>query len=187
MVDNLLRGSVFGCNNGDAACICSNKAFLTTISCCIAKVCDQADKNATIIYVEQICYTAQVTSLTPAGTCPSSMSSASASSTSTAQTAASSCPAGWTLCTETCVHTPNDRLNCGACGNVCPVPNGGGVATCAAGICGPSSRSSSLKSASFTIPVVHRALPPRHLPPHLQQKLHLPPLTTAFPPALKQE
>jgi len=39
------------------------------------------------------------------------------------------------LCGDQCVYFVNDENNCGECGNVCPAPGGGGVASCVSGKC----------------------------------------------------
>jgi LPXTG-motif cell wall-anchored protein len=148
-VNSYIDSGVDGCPNTDAACICSTKDFLTTISCCVAGVCDQADQKSTLIYVEQLCITAQVTALPPAGTCPSSTSSSA--STSSTSTPGSACSSPLTDCGGTCIDIKNDLSNCGECANVCAVPDGGGVATCAAGECVATFSTSSSRSSSSTM------------------------------------
>ncbi len=38
-----------------------------------------------------------------------------------ASTSNQACPAGTSLCNGTCTDTNIDELNCGACGNICPL------------------------------------------------------------------
>jgi hypothetical protein len=47
------------------------------------------------------------------------------------------CRPAWTLCNESCVQTPEDVNNCGACGNVCPASaDSTKMAVCNQGTCG---------------------------------------------------
>ncbi|EED15300.1 CFEM domain protein, putative [Talaromyces stipitatus ATCC 10500] len=78
----------------DVKCICSAESFITSVSCCVAKVCDQADQQTTLQFAEQLCAGAGVTNLPSAAGCSSTASATStadaASATSSKTTAASS-------------------------------------------------------------------------------------------------
>lgn len=51
-----------------------------------------------------------------------------------ADVAEAGCVSGQTMCGGACADIRNDPLNCGHCGNACPVPTGG-RATCDGGVC----------------------------------------------------
>lgn len=47
-----------------------------------------------------------------------------------------SCRIGYTLCSDECVNTQTDSINCGACGTVCNQAYANSTATCSNGTCG---------------------------------------------------
>ncbi|KAL8695451.1 MAG: hypothetical protein Q9218_000029 [Villophora microphyllina] len=59
-------------------CICSDKDWITGISCCVKSKCPPADQQKTIQVAQQICDTVKVT-LPSAATCPGDASSTGAS------------------------------------------------------------------------------------------------------------
>jgi len=100
--------SIGGCSSLDIKCICSAQSFLSDIACCLEGACSAADQASAIKYAQQICETAGVTvpdSLSAAGSCSSSATSASGSSTSgsssTTGTVAAASTTGSTTATST--------------------------------------------------------------------------------------
>lgn len=84
-------GSYAGCGT-DPKCICSNAAFISTISCCVAGVCDAADQAAAITFAQQICQANGVavpTAVTCASSAASTGTAAASSGSATTGTAAS--------------------------------------------------------------------------------------------------
>ncbi|KAH0595921.1 hypothetical protein MHUMG1_06471 [Metarhizium humberi] len=47
--------NIAGCKPADIGCICKNEAFIQGISCCLEKVCDQADIDKTINVATGLC------------------------------------------------------------------------------------------------------------------------------------
>ncbi|KAL2046006.1 hypothetical protein N7G274_001453 [Stereocaulon virgatum] len=74
------------CNLG-VSCICSDQAFITGISCCVATACSPSDQQKTLQVAQQLCDTVNV-KLPQAASCSGS-TSAAASGASTASSATS--------------------------------------------------------------------------------------------------
>ena len=63
---------IAGCANLDVKCICSNSSFLNDISCCLVDACNEADKQTSLAYAQNLCKTAGVTDLPTEVSCASS-------------------------------------------------------------------------------------------------------------------
>jgi len=77
------------CNPLDVKCICSAQSFLSSITCCVAHACSQADQETTVKFAQQLCGSAGVTSIPSAAVCPTSTSGASGTSATSVASAAS--------------------------------------------------------------------------------------------------
>ncbi|KAL2072531.1 hypothetical protein VTL71DRAFT_11874 [Oculimacula yallundae] len=67
--------AIAGCNRLDAACICSNKSFLSDIACCLVDKCSVADQQKATNYALAFCQANQVTGLPTAVSCASTITS----------------------------------------------------------------------------------------------------------------
>ncbi|KZZ96052.1 Extracellular membrane protein, CFEM domain protein [Moelleriella libera RCEF 2490] len=55
-VQSYITGNqIAGCKPADIACVCSNKQFLSSISCCLAKDCSKDDIDTTIKFAASLC------------------------------------------------------------------------------------------------------------------------------------
>ncbi|KAG5980087.1 hypothetical protein E4U55_004400 [Claviceps digitariae] len=55
-VSSFITGSnIAGCAPADIACVCSNKEFLSNISCCLQKDCSKDDIQSTIQFAAGLC------------------------------------------------------------------------------------------------------------------------------------
>ncbi|PYH94446.1 putative CFEM domain protein [Aspergillus ellipticus CBS 707.79] len=59
------------CKAIDVNCICSDKSFITGISCCVANACSLQDQQAALTFAQQICGGAGVTDLPQSASCTS--------------------------------------------------------------------------------------------------------------------
>jgi hypothetical protein len=82
-------GLVAGCPLANVACICSNSTFISSISCCLAANCDQADQQQAINFADQLCSDNGVTVAT-AVICLTGSSTATVSTTTTSSTTGAS-------------------------------------------------------------------------------------------------
>jgi hypothetical protein len=82
-------GLVAGCPLANIACICSNSTFISSISCCLAANCDQADQAQAIGFADQLCSDNGVTVAT-AVICLTGSSTSTASTTTSASTTTAS-------------------------------------------------------------------------------------------------
>jgi len=72
------------CSQLDIKCICSTQTFISAITCCVARTCNQADQETTVKFAQQLCGSAGV-SVPSSVVCSSGASSiSSASKTSSA-------------------------------------------------------------------------------------------------------
>ncbi|KAH9985006.1 hypothetical protein F4779DRAFT_322384 [Xylariaceae sp. FL0662B] len=86
-VTKFTTGSNIGdCAQLDAKCICSDKDFLSDISCCIADVCSADEQAATIAFAVSFCRTQGVTDLPTTVTCASTASNTWGTSSATGTT-----------------------------------------------------------------------------------------------------
>ncbi|KAG5931307.1 hypothetical protein E4U53_001834 [Claviceps sorghi] len=94
-VSSYITGSnIAGCAPADIACVCSNKDFLSGISCCLEKDCGKEDIQSTIQFAAGICNASGVKTPTTlvcnknsgSSSAPGSSGSASASATTPAAT-----------------------------------------------------------------------------------------------------
>ncbi|KAL5320941.1 hypothetical protein ACEPPN_011751 [Leptodophora sp. 'Broadleaf-Isolate-01'] len=72
---------IAGCNRIDAACICSNKDFLSNIACCLVDKCNVEDQQKATDYALAFCRANQVTGLPTAVSCASTASTGMPTST----------------------------------------------------------------------------------------------------------
>ncbi|PWY76196.1 hypothetical protein BO70DRAFT_90859 [Aspergillus heteromorphus CBS 117.55] len=73
------------CKAIDVNCICSDKSFITGISCCVANACSQQDQQSALTFAQQICGGAGVTDLPQSASCTSgSIASATSANTTNA-------------------------------------------------------------------------------------------------------
>lgn len=109
--------NVCNATNGTASCMVGACGILcaTGFDNCDGNVDNGCESNLSAITTCGSCRT----------TCPSGQ-------VCTTRTCAVVCPASLTNCNMSCVDPMTDRLNCGRCGNRCPVPSNTG-ATCVAG------------------------------------------------------
>jgi len=82
-----------GCGSLNVTCICNSAGWISGLTCCISKGCDQADINSTIKFAQQICQPVGVT-LPSVAVCSNSTAKTSAITTSASKT--SSATAGST-------------------------------------------------------------------------------------------
>jgi len=80
--------TIAGCNRIDAACICSNKDFLSGIACCLVDKCNAEDQQAATDYALAFCKANQVTGLPTAVSCASTATASTGTPTSTGSAAA---------------------------------------------------------------------------------------------------
>ncbi|PYH29724.1 CFEM domain-containing protein [Aspergillus neoniger CBS 115656] len=59
------------CKAIDVNCICSDKSFITGISCCVASTCSAEDQTSALNFAQQICGGAGVTDLPQSASCTS--------------------------------------------------------------------------------------------------------------------
>ncbi|KAI9039088.1 CFEM domain-containing protein [Aspergillus affinis] len=71
------------CGMIDVGCICSDKSFLSSISCCVSNKCSEDDQKTVIQFANQICSGAGVKDLPKSASCASGASSATESSSET--------------------------------------------------------------------------------------------------------
>lgn len=100
---------IAGCKAGDVVCVCSNDQFLSSIACCVAGTCDEADQEKTANYAMQLCRAAGVTvpdkvECTSTSAAASGTASASATSSSSGSNSAGS--AASTPATSTAAAAP---------------------------------------------------------------------------------
>merc|ERR1712093_448198 len=76
--------TIAGCNRIDAACICSNKDFLSGIACCLVDKCNAEDQQAATDYALAFCKANQVTGLPTAVSCAATASTGTPPSTGSA-------------------------------------------------------------------------------------------------------
>lgn len=98
--------TIGGCNSLDIACICSNNDFLSNIACCVARVCDQADQQATISYAQQLCALDGVTNLPTDASCSSSSSSSSSASSASSASSTKGTSTSSTVSTTDSAYSP---------------------------------------------------------------------------------
>ncbi|KAL1965628.1 hypothetical protein VTN77DRAFT_5305 [Rasamsonia byssochlamydoides] len=95
----------------DVKCICSTQSFIASITCCVAKACDQADQEATIKFADSLCSTAGVTNLPQSAVCTTaasatgSQTSTASESTASSETSSSSATAASTTASTTASST----------------------------------------------------------------------------------
>ncbi|KAK1138891.1 hypothetical protein N8T08_001680 [Aspergillus melleus] len=82
------------CGMIDVGCICSDKSFLTSISCCVSKKCSEDDQKTVIQFANQICSGAGVKDLPKSASCANGASSATESSSDTSTGSPSSTTTG---------------------------------------------------------------------------------------------
>ncbi|KAH8422909.1 CFEM domain-containing protein [Aspergillus melleus] len=82
------------CGTIDVGCICSDKSFITSISCCVSKKCSEDDQKTVIQFANQICSGAGVKDLPKSASCASGASSATESSSETSTGSPSSTATG---------------------------------------------------------------------------------------------
>ncbi|KXL48641.1 hypothetical protein M433DRAFT_148660 [Acidomyces richmondensis BFW] len=79
------------CNQLDVKCICSDTSLIANLACCVGKVCDAADQNATITFADSLCAGQGVSDLPKAATCaPGATAGTLASASATASSSATS-------------------------------------------------------------------------------------------------
>ncbi|KAK4158084.1 hypothetical protein C8A00DRAFT_28982 [Chaetomidium leptoderma] len=91
--DGFLSGGIGNCGN-DPTCICSNKDFLSSISCCLVDACDAPAQSEAMVFASRLCRGFSVTDLPTAVVCASTTGAAatttSAGSATTKATGAGS-------------------------------------------------------------------------------------------------
>ncbi|KAH0288784.1 hypothetical protein M436DRAFT_71311 [Aureobasidium namibiae CBS 147.97] len=71
-------------------CICSDTAFISTISCCVLTACDTSGQQAALAYAKQVCAPVGVTNLPTAASCAATAASSGTSAASAATATGSS-------------------------------------------------------------------------------------------------
>ncbi|KAG9234826.1 hypothetical protein BJ875DRAFT_483846 [Amylocarpus encephaloides] len=80
-------GEFANCNVRDVACVCTNKSFISDISCCIAQSCSAEDQETTYDFANNLCSQVVIPGTPPLPSSAScSSSSTSEPSTSTPST-----------------------------------------------------------------------------------------------------
>ncbi|KAJ5172320.1 hypothetical protein N7492_004913 [Penicillium capsulatum] len=89
----------------DVACICKEKAFLSSISCCVADKCSKADQETTLKAAKSICAGGGVSDLPNSVVCSSDSSSSTTSTASKTGDSAAKTTDGTTTATGTRTST----------------------------------------------------------------------------------
>ncbi|KAK2748264.1 hypothetical protein FQN57_000922 [Myotisia sp. PD_48] len=89
------------CGPIDIKCICSNQAFLSGLSCCVAKACSPTDIGRTLTVARGLCSVAGVTNLPTSASCPTTSGGSSGSGTASPTSGATSGPTSGATTTGT--------------------------------------------------------------------------------------
>ncbi|KAI9923642.1 hypothetical protein ASPWEDRAFT_170251 [Aspergillus wentii DTO 134E9] len=77
------------CNSIDAKCICSDKSFISSISCCVASKCSKTEQAGVIKFADQICSGVGVGDLPTSASCASGSTATATSKTESTATGTS--------------------------------------------------------------------------------------------------
>ncbi|KAK1831913.1 hypothetical protein QBC39DRAFT_350485 [Podospora conica] len=90
-VDKLMINGVGDCGT-DPKCICADKSFLGSISCCVLDECDTAGQNSAIVFAADFCSRAGVTGLPTTVACATAGATGAPTGTAGQTTAAATTP-----------------------------------------------------------------------------------------------